>query len=557
MLSTRLARTAAATGGLLAVLAGFAVTSPTAGAGSPPATVAHRGPNDAARGLVWDGLEPGRAGTRCAGAFEIRGRADEVLGCTHGPDPAPAGVDVRDGRSEARLVADAAGADSLDATGIACIGDGTSGYRVQAIYAVPADRTDRSSLVVPAIRETYAPEVESQFNRSAAETGGEAHVPFVTNPSATSTCELDVDVVTLSGTADDAFNNTITELRTLGYTRADRKYLVWMESNVLCGIGSIYGDTRPTQDNWNNGYAAMFARADSGCWSYAEAHELMHNLGGVQPGAPNATAGYHCVDEPDEMCYDDDGSGPVVMRSVCSGRDGTLFDCRHDDYFLAGTPASGTWLATHWNTYDSRFLHRGPLGSPPPPSNEAPVADAGPDKTATVGQAVTLTGSLTDDGQPAGSTVTATWSQVSGPSTMSFTSPSSPTTAATASIAGTYVLRLTGSDGELTATDDVTVTANPAPTTVTKSFSGTLTAKSRSKTHNFTSSPGTISAQVTSTAGRTVTVSLYDGAKRRIATQTSATGSLSLTGASTRSGTHRLVVEGQSLTYTATITHPA
>ena len=36
---------------------------------------------------------------------------------------------------------------------------------------------------------------------------------------------------------------------------------------------------------------------------------------GVQPDAPNATPGYHCTDEYDEMCYDD-GSGSS-MRSIC------------------------------------------------------------------------------------------------------------------------------------------------------------------------------------------------------------------------------------------------
>src|SRR5918996_3340554 len=82
----------------------------------------------------------------------------------------------------------------------------------------------------------------------------------------------------------------------------------------------------------------------------------MHNLGGVQTDAPNATAGFHCTDEADEMCYDDDGNGPAVMRNVCAGRDGTLFDCNHDDYFLAGTPPSTNYLATHWNTAYSAFL---------------------------------------------------------------------------------------------------------------------------------------------------------------------------------------------------------
>ena len=171
----------------------------------------------------------------------------------------------------------------------------------------------------------------------------------------------------LSATADDNFANTMTELKARGYNRADRRYMVWMDANVLCGIGQIYRDSQPGQANANNGYYTAFGRVDAGCWGYAEAHELMHNLGGVQPDAPHATPNFHCRDESDEMCYDDDGSGPVVMQSVCAGRDGRLFDCNHDDYFLAGTPAAGSWLSTHWNTYNSRFLLRGPLGGTPPP----------------------------------------------------------------------------------------------------------------------------------------------------------------------------------------------
>src|SRR5690349_8995949 len=86
-----------------AVLAAAALagTGPGAGAQVTP-------PNDRARGLIWDGLAPGRAENRCQGGFEIRGRADEVLGCTHGPDPAPANVDVRTPVSTATLKGNAA-----------------------------------------------------------------------------------------------------------------------------------------------------------------------------------------------------------------------------------------------------------------------------------------------------------------------------------------------------------------------------------------------------------------------------------------------------------------
>ena len=314
--------------------------------------------------MGWAGS--GRADSRCKGLFEIRGRAEEVLGCTHGPDPAPAGVDVRQPVSSATLAGTAATLPSpasgpgTNADGIACTGDGTTGYRVEAIYAV-AGGTDRYHQVAPLIRSSFAPYVEWQFRMSAAETGGEVHVPFVTAPVAGG-CSVVVRRELLSAAADDTFSNTISELKARGYTRPDRRYMVWMDSTVTCGIGQIVLDSQPGQANANNGYHTAFARADARCWGYAESHEIMHNLGGVQPDAPHATRGLHCWDEKDEMCYDDDGTGPVVMQSICPVRDGRLFDCNHDDYFVAGTPAAGSYLATHWNTYNSRFLIRGPLG---------------------------------------------------------------------------------------------------------------------------------------------------------------------------------------------------
>ena len=60
--------------------------------------------------------------------------------------------------------------------------------------------------------------------------------------------------------------------------------------------------------------------------------------------------------------------------------------------------------------------------------------------------------------------MTAAWSKVSGPGTVTFTDATAASTTATFSAAGSYVLRLTGNDGALTASDDVTVTvSDPAP----------------------------------------------------------------------------------------------
>ena len=531
---------------MVAGLAGF-----TPGAGAAQAVP----PEDRARGLVWDGLVPGRADTRCAGLFEIRGQANNVLGCTHGPDPAPAGVDVRVPVETARLAGTAAAlpmptpGPGTNGNGIACTGDGTSGYRVEAIYAV-AGGIDRYAEVAPLIQSSYAPFVEWQYRTSAAETGGEVHVPFVTTPDAGG-CAVVVRREVLSSTADDSFSNTMTELRARGYTRTDRRYMVWMDSNVLCGIGQVYRDSQSGQANANNGYYTAFARADAGCWGYAEGHEIMHNLGGVQPDAPNATPNFHCRDENDEMCYDDDGSGPVVMQSSCPTRDGRLFDCNHDDYFLAGVPPVGAWLATHWNTYNSRFLVRGPLSQP---SNLAPVVNAGPNLAVQLGQQAALDGTVSDDGQPVGAPVTVTWTKSAGPGTVSFAAPSSVDTTAGFSIAGTYTLQLSASDTQLTASDTMTVTVTDPADPVTDTFSGSFSSRVRSITHSFVSGAGDMTVTVNGPSNKSITATLYapDGTLLR---QTSGTGTRTMTAIGPVQGTYRLVMSGTSGSYTATVQH--
>ncbi|HEX8628474.1 MAG TPA: hypothetical protein VF755_09930 [Catenuloplanes sp.] len=536
--------------GAAVIAAGLAGATPGAGAaqGAPP--------QDRARGLVWDGLAPGRAENRCLGLFEMRGRADEVLGCTHGPDPAPVGVDVRAPVETATLAGTAAALPApvagpgTNGDGIACTGDGTTGYRVEAIYAV-AGGTDRYDQVAPLIRTSYAPFVEWQYRTSAAETGGEVHVPFVTVPD-TSGCAVVVRREVLSATADDSFSNTVSELRARGYTRTDRRYMVWMDSNVLCGIGQLYRDSQAGQANANNGYYSAVSRVDAGCWGYGESHEIMHNLGGVQPDAPHATPNFHCRDENDEMCYDDDGSGPVVMQSVCPGRDGRLFDCNHDDYFLAGVPPTGSYLATHWNTYNSRFLVRGPLGQP---VNVAPVVDAGPDRSVSLGQQASLDGTVTDDGRPIGAVVTATWAKSAGPGTVTFAAAGSVDTTAGFSAAGTYTLSLTASDTLLSAGDTMTVTVTDPNAPVTNTFNGSFSNRVRSITHSFASGAGAMTVTVKGPSNKTVTATLQapDGT---VLGRTSGTGTRTMTATGPDSGTYRLNMTGTSGSYTTTVQHP-
>ncbi|HLF40105.1 MAG TPA: Calx-beta domain-containing protein [Acidimicrobiia bacterium] len=293
---------------------------------------------------------------------------DERALCTHGPDPAPPGIDIHEpqslvapGRAHGLLFPDPPGdapGQAATTPGIACYGDGTSGNRVHALYAVPADRVDRYDKVLPSIRQ-WAAEMNAVFQSSAAKTGGTRRIRFVTEGN----CDLVVDRVQLSARGDDTFDNTIAELAAQGYRRADRKYVVWMDSTALCGIGTYYVDDRPTQDNFNNGHPAApgsVDRIDAGCWGLGsrgqsvEAHELMHSLGAVLPTAPNATAAGHCTDDADRMCYSD-GSPLLALRTVCRSDEEALFDCGGDDYFSTA-PSPGSFPATRWNTASSSFL---------------------------------------------------------------------------------------------------------------------------------------------------------------------------------------------------------
>src|SRR5437763_1876019 len=341
------------------------VPAPSAGAAGDPA-----------RGLVFEGL---RRDPACHDAYRLAGRGDS---CSHGPDAAPDGVDVRHRRAPDPWTAPGqltpGSGTAAAGAGVQCYGTGNDGYRVQAIYAHAANVSDRFAQYQASFAQ-WAGAVDGVFNASAAETGGTRHVRFVTDTS----CVPVVDDVTLSTTGDDNLNNTITELRAKGYTRSDRKYLVWVDTNVYCGIAQVYNDDTPGQTNLSNGSSRVsgeFARVDNGCWGLAgqsvEAHELMHAMGGVQTSAPHATRYSHCWDESDRMCYAD-GSGSA-MRQICVTGHENVFDCNHDDYYLAGTPSSGNYLATHWNVANSVFLSGGAGATPPPPpTTTAPSAPQG------------------------------------------------------------------------------------------------------------------------------------------------------------------------------------
>lgn len=113
-----------------------------------------------------------------------------------------------------------------------------------------------------------------------------------------------------------------------------------------------------------------------------------------------------------------------------------------------------------------------PPQNPPPssPTNAAPVVTAGADQAFDLPtDTASLSGSATDDGQPAGSTISYTWEFVNGPlgpnsapGVVFANANSQNTTARFVGGVGEYTLNLKASDGSLTGTGTtrVTVRAN-------------------------------------------------------------------------------------------------
>ena len=137
---------------------------------------------------------------------------------------------------------------------------------------------------------------------------------------------------------------------------------------------------------------------------------------------------------------------------------GTRYDIKME-YYDHGSLASARLL---W-TYPGQAQVVIPKLQLYAPANRAPAVNAGVDQTIALPATATLAGVATDDGLPSPPAVLSiTWSRVSGPGTVTFSSPSALNTTASFSVAGTYVLRLSVSDSLLTSTDTATIVVTPA-----------------------------------------------------------------------------------------------
>jgi len=278
-----------------------------------------------------------------------------------------------------------------------CMGNGVNGPRVQLIYMYVEGQPDRTNVMVPRIINEFVPRMEGVFRETSRlqgrEIGMRLHMPG---------CRIEVDTLMIDpdrGAPRDVapqYFAIVDALKEAGYDSSDRKYLLWFDggnASGACGVAPAgyppllggYVDLvpalsdNPTPVNRSNvgwqafgGYETAIAfrygfpvlgeardkqgRPMPECWgrggtgARTELHELLHLLGAVNLSAPNSNGQGHCLDGLDIMC--DPGQGAVKPRCVVRVE---LLDCGGDDYFNA-RPAAGSYLSTHWNTANSRFL---------------------------------------------------------------------------------------------------------------------------------------------------------------------------------------------------------
>jgi len=303
------------------------------------------------QGMVMTDLEHDQLGP-CKRAYKLSGLEPETL-CTHGPDPAPPGFNMYGEPAPPSREQSTVNQREYGSK-VTCDGDGETGNRVELIYAHAANQPSRLDIFRTTFQQ-YASDIDSMVDISATETGDTRHVRYVHDTS----CVPKIAEVSFPPTAISSFSQTVAELNALGFNKISRKYIVFVDAHIYCGIGTLNDDDTVNSSNLNNS-GPSYGRVDAGCWSASvPAHELGHMLGAVQLSSPHSGGAWHCVDEYDRMCYLDGPRYPAMQYACDNPSHDVVFDCNHDDYFNTD-PVEGSYLSTHWNMANSQFL----IGAP-------------------------------------------------------------------------------------------------------------------------------------------------------------------------------------------------
>jgi hypothetical protein len=255
--------------------------------------------------------------------------------------------------------------------------------RVKVVYAYAADRPDRFTGWVHALQADVA--IADRF--LSAQGGGTKAIRFDMGTRCGAEY-ADIQVVPLPGPRAnyvDSFSAIVAAIRS-AVPDAGAPLDTVILADGMSGSTSEYGlaqtimgssGERPDAGNPHNRgglNAVLFSRDGAaapgvtrrGWWPEGFLHEITHTLGAVQWDAPHSTQPPggtspqygHCWQGADVMCYVEDDGAAHAMRTDCAASSGaiaTSYDCGRDDYFNPD-PEPGSYLATHWNDYDSAFM---------------------------------------------------------------------------------------------------------------------------------------------------------------------------------------------------------
>ena len=232
--------------------------------------------------------------------------------------------------------------------------------KIKVIHALPADVAHD-----PAYPDTIQSDIRNALGHLAAESGDTKSLRFDLGTSC-GPAYVDIQTISLPRTwmtyASDCLANRpgVTLFADLGTlvprSRGVRNYLVYVQGidlHCASGQGQLWSDDRAGQANPHNSGGLIAVLYDTG--PALALHEMGHTLGAVQLSAPNNDGSFHCKDNVDILCY---GKWVLETGLRCQpSPSGALppFDCGKDDYF-SPAPAPGSYLATHWNLYESVFL---------------------------------------------------------------------------------------------------------------------------------------------------------------------------------------------------------
>jgi hypothetical protein len=287
----------------------------------------------------------------------------QVVQRTHGPDRAPVTAPAATAGAAASAV------DWCPNTDPAANQYANGDYRYHAIYAHPSDRPSRLATLGAELQQSAfgaSALIEREYGRAIRFDIGtpcgpgqldisEVRLPFTEN-----------QLAAFAATEDTAtFDALATVLRQRSFAVASNdasvdqlaalreNYLVWLDGPGpprSCGQGTALLDNTRSQTNLNNlggKLALIYRNGRDFCGDDVVRHEIGHNLGALQPDAPNTTDGLHCNDAfEDTMC---ELQAPKLAGGPFNG---LYFDYGNDDYW---DPPQGAPLGW-WTVNLSRFL---------------------------------------------------------------------------------------------------------------------------------------------------------------------------------------------------------